>query len=283
MPVKRVVGVGIFDGQIRNKEKEGACRHKVLAVRRFILIKSQVVPGNGMRARRQPRSEIVVLTPLLPSDRRRRRCFSSVVTLTTSVIVGIAIPEDRAGRWRSRFSKRLLVMARQSVADGQITMVQSQKVRQTLARPIGFAGIHKLGAILGQFLIVSQLMRCKLMVNNYVAGLPISDFEPTLESKWLHGKLKRFLQMVLQPNFGGCHELGVKFLSLFLSRASPEICLAKIIARHVLHEGIIHILQVGDSNWAFFFRSWTSPAAYENLKKKYEMPKELISYQYPTK
>ena len=82
-------------------------------------------------------------------------------------------------------------------------------------------------------------------------------------------------------SFGCCHELGVLFFSLFLS--IPEICLAKIIARHVLHEGIIHILQVGDSNWAFFFRSWTSPAAYENFKKKYEMPKELISYQYPTK
>ena len=55
VPVKRVVGVGILDGQIRNKEEEGACRHKVLAVRCYIISKSQVVPGNGMRARRQPR------------------------------------------------------------------------------------------------------------------------------------------------------------------------------------------------------------------------------------
>ena len=65
----------------------------------------------------------------------------------------------------------------------------------------------------------------------------------------------------LQPNFGGCHELELLFFSLFLS--IPEICLAKVIVRHVLHEGILHILHVGDCNWAIFLRSWTSPAAYE--------------------
>ena len=52
--------------------------------------------------------------------------------------------------------------------------------------------------------------------------------------------------MVLQQIFGSCHELGVLFFSLFLS--IPEICLAKVIVRHVLHEGIMHILHVGDCN-----------------------------------
>ena len=47
-----------------------------------------------------------------------------------------------------------------------------------------------------------------------------------------------------------CQELGVLFFSLFLS--IPEICLAKVIARDVLHEGIMHILHVGDCNWAIF-------------------------------
>ena len=64
--------------------------------------------------------------------------------------------------------------------------------------------------------------------------------------------------MVLQPNFGSCQKLGGLFFSLFQS--IPEICLAKVIARHVLNKGIVHILHVGDCNWAIFHRSWVRNA-----------------------
>ena len=76
-----------------------------------------------------------------------------------------------------------------------------------------------------------------------------------------------------------CHELALLFFPLFLS--IPEICLAKVIARYVLpsHEGIMHILHVGYCNWAIFLQS----CCLRMLKTKYEMQKELISYQYSTK
>ena len=77
-----------------------------------------------------------------------RACCPVTLFRTTIVIVVPAFSEDRCSL-HSRLSNGhfQVCMVRQRVADGQITMVQRQKVQQIFARFLRFAGSHTVGAL----------------------------------------------------------------------------------------------------------------------------------------
>ena len=103
---------------------------------------SQVVPGNGMRAERQPHSQIDVLTLLLLRRRRRRESTGACrpVTLLFRITIVILVPAfvEDIFSLRSRLSNGLFFKGRHRVADGEITMVQRQRVQQS------FGTIHSI-------------------------------------------------------------------------------------------------------------------------------------------
>ena len=80
-------------------------------------------------------------------------------------------------------------MTGQQISDGQIMMIQSQKVQQLFALVLsvhGFAGSHKLDSqlstILSRLLIESPAIYTP--VNHYVAKFLLSHNHSTLENEW---------------------------------------------------------------------------------------------------
>ena len=185
-----------------------------------------------MPAERHPHSEIVFLTLLIPIRRRRRAftrgCPVSLIQ-TTIVIVFPAFPEDGQSL-RSLYSNGVPCIARQRVAEDQITMVKSQKVQQFLARILRFAGTIKSARLSME----SELYTASFSsINQYGISASPGSFRlllphkiPTRENKWWQiCKLEWFLQMIMESSLGIVKVLHVCVSSWFLTR--PEICVAE--------------------------------------------------------
>ena len=158
-------------------------------------------------------------------------------------------------------------MARQRVADDQITMVQSQKSSNFSTNPFKFdlQQFIKSGLVDWRRFIYSEFLFRASIWNLSLAGVLLPDKIPPRETKWWQiCKLKWSLHMILKPGLGFVKILDVCVSSWF--QTGPEICLASRTTGQVLHKAIVHIFQVQgcncSTNRAFVpsIQVWTAPA-----------------------